>query len=167
MKKSDLSIYKICIGNFERTVMWEKCQPKYSLIYKELGESQQVFQEFNIQRFENEIPICACKLDSNSWSLITTQRLITSKLGTISQINLETASVEDYGNANNLEEPYTLGTLAPPEEFSIHQFFIECGYCSQIMISAVHERIVLQKNSEEDNQRKIQMLIRKGIIKKD
>lgn len=167
MTKSDLSIYKICIGNFERKVMWEKCQPKYSIIYREPEKAEQIFRDYNVQKFDNELPICACKISPDSWSLITTQRLVTSKLGIISQINLETASIENYGNAKNLDEPYTFGTLCPPEEYVIHQFFIECGYCCQIMISAVHERVLLQRNSEEDNQRKIKMLIKRGFIREN
>ncbi|UKN00303.1 hypothetical protein K6119_11215 [Paracrocinitomix mangrovi] len=165
-EKKDLSIYTICMGNFERSVIWDKCEAKFSRIFKEPELFPQIFAEFRINNNEEELPICCCKIDDKNWSLLTTRKLFTSKAGIINIIDMETAQLDSYRNPHNFNEPYTLGLLIT-HDGNDHEFFIENGYCCQVMVSAIHERLILQKNSEEENQRKIKMLIRRGFLEEN
>lgn len=143
----------------------EECQPKYSQFFDDPEQHKTVFEEFNVDPIETEMPLSSCKINDRFWSLLTTRRMITSKDGVINTTNMETALIEDYGNPRNFHEPFTLGTLYCAADGPDNQFFIENGYCNQIMVTGVHERELLQKNNENDNQRKIKMLIRRGLLK--
>ncbi|MEP4091616.1 hypothetical protein [Reichenbachiella sp.] len=139
MEKSDEQIHKICVRNITKSLM-EDANLKYTQIFKKI-------EEVNIDEVilaTEEIPICSTILDKHNWSLLTTQRLITKKEGTILETDIETANNLKYGDFKGYQDKeITMGKVETSDGEEL-EYFIETGKTSMVMVQGVKTRIQIQ-----------------------
>ena len=97
---------------------------------------------------------------------MTTQRLITCNNDNLTEANMDFAKVENYGDFKGYEErEYTLGHVNFDNGDS-HEYFIEIGKASMVMVQGVKFRILIQPNSEEENNSLLKAWTRRDLRNK-
>lgn len=164
MKKKDPSIHNICVASILRSTH-EDANPKWTTIHKSVDFLNEDLQNLELEFEPNEIPICSTIIDTNNWSVLTTQRLITKKDNQIIEGNMTLAKNELYGDFKGYrDKEYTLGKISFPDNTEM-DYFIETGSLSMIMVNGVGTRIQIEPNTEDENQLMIKRWTKRGIIK--
>lgn len=117
------------------------------------------FYEFNrdfqysglqLELIENELIICSTVIDSENYSVLTTQKLITNENGIESVGNVNGAILKPHGDFKGLNgEPLTFGLLQL-ENGTEFKYFIETGKTSMIMIHGIRTLIRTQKMTDKN-----------------
>ncbi|WP_282162144.1 hypothetical protein [Ulvibacterium marinum] len=114
------------------------------------SNSEFPYSGLNLDLTENELIICSTFIDSENYSVLTTQKLITNKNGAKHFGNLINAKDKGYGDLKGYkDDSLTLG-LVELENGTELKYFIETGKASMIMIHGVRTLIRLQKMTDEN-----------------
>ncbi len=148
MNKTDKSKHNISIASIKRSTMKPYDDFKWTKFY-ELN-SDFPYSGLNLDLTENELIICSTVIDSENYSILTTQKLITNENGTESCGNLINAKDKGYGDFKGYKnDSLTLG-LVELENGTELKYIIETGKASMIMIHGVRTLIKMQKMTEKN-----------------
>lgn len=141
MMKSDKSKHHLCIASIKRSAT-----KPYDFKLARFYESNAEFYDstLRLDLLENELIICSTIIDSNNYSVLTTQRLFTKENEIETIGNLSGATDKLYGDFKGYENvPYTLGLIQLSNGTSL-KYFIETGKASMVMIYGVRTLIMIQ-----------------------
>lgn len=146
MSKTDKSKHDISIAAIKRSAN-KPYDYKWTRFYE--SNSDFAFSEIKFDLAENELIVCSTIIDSENYSILTTQKIVTKEDGIEYVGDLLGAKDKLYGTfkggTNNF---YTFGRieLKSGEEL---KYFIETGKASMIMIYGVRTIIRTGKMSEK------------------
>lgn len=142
MGKSDKSLHNISIAAIIRHTM-----KPYEFKWTQWYESSSDFTHLGIELdcLENEMIICSTAIDLENYSILTTQRLITSETGIKSIGSLVGAVIEGYGDFKGYKnKPFTFGTVQL-KNGAVLKYFVETGKASMVMITGVKTLVHIQR----------------------
>lgn len=150
MTKTDKSKHNICIASIKRSTI-----KPYDFRWTNFYGSNSDFSNsaLQISLNENELFICSTIIDTDNYSVLTTQRLLTRANGLDNFGDMEGAIDKLYGNFKGYEDNlFSLGEIQL-QDGSILHYFIETGKASMIMIHGLRTLIKIQKmtNTQIDN----------------
>ena len=150
MTKTDKSKHNICIASIKRSTI-----KPYDFRWTNFYESNSDFSNSKLQILlnENELFICSTIIDTDNYSILTTQRLLTRANKIDNFGDIEGAIDKLYGDfKGNDVNLFTLGQIEL-HNGSILNYFIETGKASMIMIHGLRTLIKIQKmtNTQIDN----------------
>lgn len=141
--KSDKSKHAICIASIKRHTI-EPYDFKWTKFYE--TNSEFYYQGLFTGLSESELIICSTVIDSENYSILTTQRLITKQNGRKNSgyINEETSD-KGYGDFKGYKDQnFTLGGIILEDRNEL-KYFIETGRASMIMIYGVRTLLRIQR----------------------
>ncbi len=146
MKKSDKSIHNITIAAIKRSTM-----KPYDFKWTQFYESNSDFYYKGLINFLNdELIICSTIIDSDNYSILTTQRLLTCEKGIEQIADLTNAKNKIFGNFKGCEnELITFGMVELPQG-NTFKYFIETGKASMIMIYGLKTLIRTQELTDKN-----------------
>jgi hypothetical protein len=147
MKKSNKSIHDISIASIKRSTM-----KPYDFKWTKFYESNTDFHysELQLELIEDELIICSTIIDSNNYSILTTQKLITNENGIKNTGNLIGATLKPYGNFKDLNlKPCAFGLLQLENGTEL-KYLIETGKASMIMIHGLRTLIKTQQMTDKN-----------------
>ncbi len=124
----------------------------YNFKWTKFYESNTDFQYSGLQLelIENELIICSTIIDSENYSILTTQKLITNENGIENIGNLTGAILKPYGDFKGLNgESLTFGVLQLENGIEL-KYFIETGKASMIMIHGIRTLIRTQQMTDKN-----------------
>ena len=141
MPTTDNSIHNICIAAIKRSTM-KPYDFKWTRFYEENADLSILFPGIEIDLSPNELAICSTLIDSDNFSILTTQKLITKEKGNLLHGRLDGARDKFYGDFKGTRNkgPFTFGTVQL-ENGSDLKYFIEPGKASMVMIHGVRTSI--------------------------
>jgi hypothetical protein len=142
MKKTDKSIHSICIASIKR-----KTFKPYNYTWTRFYESNSDFphSQFHLNLTQNELIICSTIIDSDNYSILTTQKLITNENGIKSIGDLNDSTLKPHGDFKGLDgKLFIFGVLKLKNEMEL-KCFIETGKASMIMIHGIRTLIQTQQ----------------------
>ncbi|MBQ4820274.1 hypothetical protein [Aquimarina sp. MMG016] len=143
MRKSDKSKHNISIASIKRSTIKPYNDFKWTKFYE--TNSDFPYSGLNLNLTENEMIICSTVIDSENYSILTSQKLITNENGIESSGNLVNAKDKGYGDFKGYkDDSLTLG-LVELENGTELKYFIETGKASMIMINGVRTLIRMEK----------------------
>ncbi len=141
MRKSDKAIHHISVASIKRSTI-KPYDFKWTKFYESNAEFQ--YSGLQLERIENELIICSTVIDSEHYSILTTQKLITNENKIENIGNVNGATLKSYGDFKGLNgEPLTFGLLQLENGTEI-KYFIETGKASMIMIHGLRTLIQIQ-----------------------
>jgi len=147
MKKSDKSKHNICIASIKRST-FKPYDYQFTKFYESNGGFP--YSGIGFELKENELIICSTVIDSENYSILTTQKLITKESGIENIGNLNGATLKPYGDFKGLNgEPLTFG-LIKLENGIEFKYFIETGKASMIMIHGIRTLIRTQQMTDKN-----------------
>lgn len=153
MSKTDKSKHNISIAKIKRCTF-----KPYDYELTKFYESNADFPYCGIELelTEDELIVCSTVIDSENYSVLTTQKLITKESGIKKIGNLSGAKDKLYGDFKGYKDKsYTFGFVELNNGTDL-KYFIETEKASMIMIYGV--RTIIQ--TEEMTEKNIQNLIR-------
>jgi hypothetical protein len=137
MPKTDNSIHNICIAAIKRSTM-KPYDFKWTRFYEENVDLSILFPGIEVDLSPDELVICSTLIDSDNFSILTTQKLITKEKGSLVYGSLLGATNKLYGDFKGIrnKEPFTFG-MVQLENGSDLKYFIETGKASMVMIYGV------------------------------
>lgn len=124
----------------------------YDFKYTKFYESNTDFQysKLQLELIKNELIICSTVIDSNNYSILTTQKLITNENGFVSIQNLIGAINKGYGDFKGYKnDSFTFG-LVQLENGNDFKYFIETGKASMIMIHGLRTLLRTQQMTNQN-----------------
>lgn len=115
---------------------------KWSTFYE--NDSKNLFKNYPFELHNDELIICSIIIDTDNFSVLTTQKIITKKNGRISLGSCINATDKLYGEFKNKTKDFSLGSVEL-ENGEILEYFIETGKASMIMIQGVRTLIQIQQ----------------------
>ncbi len=147
MRKSDTSIHTISIASIKRSTM-KPYDYKWTKFY-ELNTDFQ-YSGLQLELKNDELIICSTVIDSENYSILTTQKLITKENGIENIGNLTGATLKPYVDFKGLNgEPLTFGLLQLENGIEF-KYFIETGKASMIMIHGIRTLIRTQQMTDKN-----------------
>lgn len=147
MTKTDKSKHTISIASIKRSTI-KPFGYKWTKFYE--SNSDFVDVGIKIELNENELVICSTIVDSENYSVLTTQRLITKENGTEIVGNLIGATDKDYGDFKGFkDDSFTFGIIELENGINL-KYFIETGKASMIMICGVRTIIRTEHMTEKN-----------------
>ena len=114
------------------------------------SNSEFPYSGLELDLIENELIICSTVIDSDNYSILTTNKLITKENGTEYIGNLTGASDKGYGNFKGYNnEPFVFG-IVQLENGTEFKYFIETGKASMVMIHGTRTLIGTQKMTDKN-----------------
>lgn len=143
MRKSDKSKHNISIASIKRSTIKPYDDFKWTKFYE--SNSDFPYSGLNLNLTENEMIICSTVIDSENYSILTSQKLITNENGIESSGNLVNAKDKGYGDFKGYkDDSFTLGLLELENGTEL-KYFIETGKASMIMKNGVRTLIRMEK----------------------
>ena len=102
------------------------------------------FSNFPFKLSESELIICSTIIDSDNFSVLTTQKLITNENGNLEMGSLINAKDELYGDFKSKTNHFTFGNVKL-ENGKYLKYFIETKSASMVMIHGVKTSIQIQQ----------------------
>lgn len=137
MKKKDQSKHRICISKIKRATIKPYDAFQWTKFYENNSSFFDEYSDIPIQLNEEELLICSTIINSENYSILTTQKLITSENGILESGLIIHAENGLYGNFKGYgEEKLTFGKIIL-EHGKIVKYFIETGKASMIMIQGI------------------------------
>jgi hypothetical protein len=137
MKKTDQSKHNICISKIKRSTIKPYDDFQWTKFYEDNHSFFNAYPNISIQLNREELLICSTIINTDNYSILTTQKLITLENGILESGFIIHAKNELYGNFKGYEnEKYTFGKVIL-ENGKTMKYFIETGKASMIMISGV------------------------------
>ena len=139
--KSDGSIHQICVAAILRHTL----KPINFLLTKLYDTDTKSLLQIDIALTDGELPISKTYIDSLTWTLITTRRIISCNKGDVQEAFADRVNSWQWGDTKrNAKGSYTLGEIKI-EDNSILQIHIECGKASMVTIYAIMTLARLRK----------------------
>lgn len=136
MTKTDQSKHNICLAAIKRKTI-KPYDFKWTRFYESNAEFAYVGLPFDLA--ENELYICSVMIDADNYSILTTQRLITTEKGQMSIGIIEESKINGFGDFKGHDDgPLTLGQLLLSDGFILN-YFMETGRASMVMIHALQK----------------------------
>lgn len=137
MKKTDQSKHRICISKIKRSTIQPYDVFQWTKFYEDNHTFFDAYSNIPIQLKEEELLICSTIIDFNNYSILTTQKLITSENGVLESGLIMHAENGWYGNfKGHGNEKFTFGKIIL-ENGKTLKYFIETGKASMIMVYGV------------------------------
>ncbi|CAD0221366.1 hypothetical protein [Chryseobacterium sp. JV274] len=147
IKKTDQSKHRICISKIKRTTIKPYNAFEWTKLYEDNQSFLNTYPDIHVELNDEELLICSTIIDSNNYSILTTQKLITSENGVLESGLIIHAKNELYGNfKGHGNEKLTFGKIII-EHGKIIKYFIETGKASMIMIYGVKTLIQIKESS--------------------
>ena len=124
----------------------------YDFKWTKFYESNMDFQYSGLQLdlIEDELIICSTVIDSENYSILTTQKLITNEHGIKNIGKMTGATLKSYGDFKGLNgEPYISGFLQLENGTEL-RFFVETGKASMVMIHGIRTIIRTQQMTKKN-----------------
>ncbi|MEF3078371.1 hypothetical protein [Winogradskyella poriferorum] len=152
MNKTDKSKHNISIAAIKRSTF----KPyDYELTKFYESNSEFPYRGMELDLTENELIICSTVVDSENYSVLTTQKLITKENGIKNIGNLIGAKDKLYGDFKGYKDKsYTFGFVELNNGMDF-KYFIETGKASMIMIYGVRTIIRTEEMTEKNIQNSI------------
>ncbi len=147
MNKTDKSKHNISVASIKRSTM-KPYDFKWTKFY-ELN-SDFPYSGLNLGLTENELIICSTVIDFENYSILTSQKLITSENGNERIGNLVNAKDKGYGDFKGYKDATLTFGLVELENGTELKYFIETGKASMIMIHGVRTLIRMQQMTEQN-----------------
>jgi len=126
----------------------------YEFEWTKFYDSNSVFTDsypnIPIDLWENELVICSTVIDSNNFSILTTQKLITKENGALNSETLVGAIDKSYGDFKGYKSGSSTFGIVQLQNGKDLNYFIEIGKASMIMIHGV--RTIIKSESMTDKQ---------------
>ncbi|RZS92009.1 hypothetical protein [Aquimarina brevivitae] len=143
MRKSDKSKHNISIASIKRSTIKPHDNFKWTKLYE--SNADFLYSGLNLNLTENELIICSTIIDSDNYSILTTQKLITNQNGLGFSGSLINAIDKGYGDFKGYQDkPLTLGVIELANGTEL-KYFIETGRASMIMVNGIRTLISLEK----------------------
>ncbi|GER60728.1 hypothetical protein ULMA_28360 [Patiriisocius marinus] len=147
MTKTDKSKHKISIASIKRSTY----KPyDYKLTKFHESNSDFPYSKIKLDLKENELIICSTFIDSENYSILTTQKLITKENGIENVGNMIGATDKRYGDFKGFKDDLFTFGLVELENGTDLKYFIETGKASMIMIYGVRTLIRTQHMTEKN-----------------
>lgn len=134
MSKTDKSKHGLCIAAIRRNTV-KPYDFKWTKFYK--ANSDFSYSGIQLELEENELLICSTIIDSENYSILTTQRLITKENGIKSIGNLDGVSKKSYGNIKGFGNIDLTFGLVRLENGADLKYFIETREASMVMVYGI------------------------------
>lgn len=141
MTKTDKSKHNICIASIKRST-FKPYDYKFTKFYESNGEFS--YSGIEIELKEKELIICSTVIDSDNYSILTTQRLVTNKAGIKTVGELTNSNDNGYGMFKSTKEDFVFGSVSLEDGIDM-EYFVETGKASMIMIKGVRTLIKTQE----------------------
>ena len=147
MNKTDKSKHNISIAAIKRSTF----KPyDYELTKFYISNSDFLYNGIKLDLTENELIICSTVVDSENYSVLTTQKLITKEKGIENIGNLIGAKDKLYGDFKGYKGDSITFGLVELENGTELKYFIETGKASMIMIQGVRTIIKTQQMTDKN-----------------
>jgi len=144
IKKTDQSKHRICVSKIKRTAIKPYDAFEWTKLYEDNQSFFNTYPDIPIELNGEELLICSTIIDSNNYSILTTQKLITSENGILESGLIMHTKNELYGNfKGHGNEKLTFGKIIVEHE-KVIKYFIETGKASMIMIYGVKTLIQIK-----------------------
>ncbi|WP_137905996.1 hypothetical protein [Chryseobacterium sp. 2VB] len=144
MKKNDQSKHRICISKIKRTTIKPYDAFQWTKFYEDNYSFYDAYPGISIQLNAEELLICSTIIDLDNYSILTTQKLITSEKGVLESGLIIHAENGLYGNfKGHGNEKFTFGKIIL-ENGKILKYFIETGKASMVMVNGVKTLIQIK-----------------------
>lgn len=121
---------------------------KWTKFYESNSEFLYVGLQLNLT--ENELIICSTVVDSENFSILTTQKLITSENGIKNVGNLIGATDKGYGDFKGYKNDTLTFGIVQLENGANFKYLIETGKASMVMINGVRTSIRTMQMTNEN-----------------
>lgn len=141
MRKTDISIHNIAIASIKRSTI-----KPYDFKWTKFYEFNMDFPyaELSPNLSENELIICSTVIDAKNYSVLTSQKIITSENGVLQSGDHFGATLKPFGNFKGFQgDPYTFGSLLLKNGTEL-KYFIETGKASMVMIYGMKTVVQIQ-----------------------
>ena len=146
MKKTDRSIHNVCVAKIKRSTM-KPYDFRWAKFFEDSEIFGRIYPDINIGLGADELVICSTVIDSDNFSVVTTQRLITKENGMLQAVIWKEATRKSYGDFKGYEmKPVTVGTIILADGSEM-KYFIETGRASMIMVQGVSTRMRLTEHT--------------------
>lgn len=147
MRKPDKSIHNISVASIKRSTM-----KPYDFKWTKFYESNTDFQYSGLQLelTENELIICSTVVDSENYSILTTQKLITNENGIENIGGVTGATLKPYGDFKGLNRELLSFGVLQLKNGTEFKYFIETGKASMIMIHGIRTLIRTQQMTDKN-----------------
>ncbi|UZO80703.1 hypothetical protein NBT05_17390 [Aquimarina sp. ERC-38] len=143
MRKSDKSKHNITIASIKRSTIKPYDDFKWTKFYE--SNSDFLYSGLNLNLIENELIICSTIINSDNYSILTTQKLITNQNGIEYSGSLINAKNKGYGNFKGYQDhSLTLGHIELKDGTDL-KYFIETGRASMVMINGIGTLISMKR----------------------
>ena len=160
MNKTDKSKHNISVASIKRSTM-KPYDFKWTKFYE--SNSDFPYSGLNLDLVENELIICSTVVDSKNYSILTSQKLITSENGTERIGNLVNAKDKGYGDFKGYKDDSLTFGLVELESGTELKYFIETGKASMIMIHGVRTLIRTQQMTDKNIENVTRIWNRKNV----
>ncbi|MCC3216517.1 hypothetical protein LIV57_14720 [Chryseobacterium sp. X308] len=144
MKKTDRAKHRICISKIKRRTIQPYDVFQWTSFYEDNQTFFNAYPNIPIQLKEEELLICSTIIDLDNYSILTTQKLITSEKGVLESGLIIHAENGLYGNfKGHGNEKFTFGKIIL-ENGKILKYFIETGKASMVMVNGVKTLIQIK-----------------------
>lgn len=144
MKKNDQSKHRICISKIKRTTIKPYDDFQWTKFYEDNYSFYDAYPGISIQLNEEELLICSTIIDLDNYSILTTQKLITSENGVLESGLIMHAENGLYGNFKGYgNEKLTFGKIILEHGKTI-KYFIETRKASMVMIQGIKTLIQIK-----------------------
>lgn len=146
MTKTDKSKHNICIASIKRST-FKPYDYKFTKFYESNDEFP--YSEIGFELKENELIICSTVIESNNYSILTTQRLITNKAGIKTIGELINSKDNGCGMFKSTKDDFVFGSISLEGGIDL-EYFVESGKASMIMIHGVRTLIKTQEMTSKN-----------------
>lgn len=144
MKKTDQAKHRICISKIKRSTIKPYDDFQWTQFHENNHSFSNAHPNIPIQLNEEELLICSTIIDLDNYSILTTQKLVTSENGVLESGLIMNAENGFYGNFKGYgNEKVTFGKIIL-ENGKILKYFIETGKASMIMVYGVKTLIQIK-----------------------
>lgn len=146
MIKTDKFKHSRCISKIKRSTIEPYDVYQWSKFYENNEVFFNLYPEISITLTDSELLICSTIIDVDNYSILTTQKLLTSENGVVDFGEIKDAEVGSYGNFKGYKtENVTFGKINLRQGKEL-KYFIETGKASIIMINGVGTLIQIKEN---------------------
>lgn len=141
MKKSDNSIYSVCIASIKRSTILPY-DFKWTRFYPNNAEFYSTYPDIGLTLLAEELIICSTIINPENYSVLTTRKLVTKDNGIMNSGKLEGSIDKLYGDfKGNLENKAVTFGLVQLADGNNLKYLIETGKASMVMIHGVRTSI--------------------------
>ena len=147
MRKTDKSIHNISIASIKRST-FKPYDYKWTKFYE--SNSEFTYSGLKLELIEDELIICSTFIDSENYSILTTQKLITNENGIENTGNVIGATLKPYGDFKGIDGKALTFGIVQLENGTELKYFIETGKASMIMIHGIRTLIRTQQMTDKN-----------------